>query len=434
MLPALAIRKLRGNLDTLSDRVQPKRRSSFVDLLPLPPAARAVWGPLHPSAKIATLATSIGLVYALGSAVHSIFGPVAKLLGVSLPQAGDLPVLGPVFRMLNIEFQEAGFKADTLGDFSIPEIPVTPYRSDQSKILTPTATPKVSVSGLGQTVAKEESNNDPGRVSSGKGDYGGVSYGLYQFASKIGVADAYARQSRYASEFSGLRAGSPEFSAVWRRIASREPKAFAADQQEYAEATYFEPVRATVQRVGGFDLRKRSAGLQEAVFGTSIQYGQGYASKVFASAIRSGASTDKEIIQYVQSYKANNVASNFRSSSQAVRDSIAKRIQRDLNTYTVLTDKGYTADSPAVAQAPAQPKAITPSPTVVPSRTAVPTVASEPPPVKAKVRPAPSQPKPEPAPAGTSGANSHTSTQVRHQNSDTLSNMFRSDNGLILTY
>lgn len=38
---------------------------------------------------------------------------------------------------------------------------------------------------------KYESNGDPAYISSGVGDVGGVSYGLYQFASKLGIVDAF---------------------------------------------------------------------------------------------------------------------------------------------------------------------------------------------------------------------------------------------------
>lgn len=43
----------------------------------------------------------------------------------------------------------------------------------------------------GKLSAKYEAKGDPGRVSSGIGDIGGISYGAYQLSSKNGMAAAF---------------------------------------------------------------------------------------------------------------------------------------------------------------------------------------------------------------------------------------------------
>ena len=46
---------------------------------------------------------------------------------------------------------------------------------------------------LGDLSKKYESSGDCGTISSGYGDAGGKSYGMYQFASNMGVADKYVK-------------------------------------------------------------------------------------------------------------------------------------------------------------------------------------------------------------------------------------------------
>src|SRR5689334_4389151 len=89
---------------------------------------------------------------------------------------------------------------------------------------------------LGALSAKYETGGRGcGTVSTGAGDYGGVSYGSYQMASKMGVPTKFVTQPGFpwALEFEGLKAGSAAFSAVWKRIASRTPEAFQAAQHEF---------------------------------------------------------------------------------------------------------------------------------------------------------------------------------------------------------
>ena len=49
---------------------------------------------------------------------------------------------------------------------------------------------------LGDLSKKYESNGDPGTISSGYGDAGGKSYGMYQFSSTMGVVDNYVKWLR----------------------------------------------------------------------------------------------------------------------------------------------------------------------------------------------------------------------------------------------
>ncbi len=80
---------------------------------------------------------------------------------------------------------------------------------------------------LGSLSEKYESGGrGPGTVSTGKGDVGGVSYGTYQLASKVGRADQFV-QKYYPDEFKGLKGGSDEFTARWKELARSSPTSSA---------------------------------------------------------------------------------------------------------------------------------------------------------------------------------------------------------------
>jgi len=130
---------------------------------------------------------------------------------------------------------------------------------------------------IGSVSAKEESGGDPGRVSKGKmagnkEDPGGISYGVYQFATKSGHADEFVKQSKWKDDFKGLKAGTPEFSAKWEQI-GHDPK----QKQEFGEAqkTYWKekvyPKAAELAANKGYDIN--NAGVADAIWSISVQHG-----------------------------------------------------------------------------------------------------------------------------------------------------------------
>src|SRR6478736_3004866 len=84
--------------------------------------------------------------------------------------------------------------------------------------------PPAADEDLGKLSEKYESGNrGPGTVSTGKGDPGGVSYGTYQLASKVGRADAFVKRY-YPDTFKGLKGGTDEFTQRWKELAAKDPK------------------------------------------------------------------------------------------------------------------------------------------------------------------------------------------------------------------
>jgi len=76
---------------------------------------------------------------------------------------------------------------------------------------------------LGQLSAKYETGGrGPGTVSTGSGDPGGVSYGSYQMATKMGTVTNFVNQPGFPwrADFQNLTAGTAQFTAVWKRIAT----------------------------------------------------------------------------------------------------------------------------------------------------------------------------------------------------------------------
>ena len=66
---------------------------------------------------------------------------------------------------------------------------------------------------LGQTSSwYETQGRGAGAVSSGVGDYGGVSYGEFQLSTNTGTTEEYVKQSKYREDFEGLNPETIEFS------------------------------------------------------------------------------------------------------------------------------------------------------------------------------------------------------------------------------
>jgi len=181
--------------------------------------------------------------------------------------------------------------------------------------------------GLGAVSAKFEGAG-AGTVGSGKGDYGGASYGTYQMSSNMGQVQKFLKENeKYGKEFEGLTAGTEDFNKKWKELGG--DKGFAEAQQAFAKKQYYD---AQVQTLGdlGKKLTGKGRGVQEALFSTGVQYGGG--SKLIEKAL-SGKDVDKmgekDIINAIQDYKAQNVSTNFRSSSADVQRGVANRIERE---------------------------------------------------------------------------------------------------------
>lgn len=202
---------------------------------------------------------------------------------------------------------------------------------------------------LGATSRQFESGRaGAAAVSSGKGDFGGASYGTYQLSSKAGQVQAFIQNSGYADQFAGLQPGTPEFNAKWKQIAATD-QTFGAKQHDYIKATHYDPMMKRLAK-GGLDLSGRGAAVQDAVWSTAVQFGAG--SDLIKRAVAGrdvGSMSDADLINAIQSYKLANNESLFASSSPAIRASAARRAE---NERVSLLAKNA---APALASAPANP-------------------------------------------------------------------------------
>ena len=143
---------------------------------------------------------------------------------------------------------------------------------------------------LGSLSAKYESNGNPGTVSTGYGDAGGVSYGTYQLSSAMGAAQSFVNwllnQGHYCGTIlSKWRPGAREFSADWRFCAANYPE-FGDLQHDYIKYAYYDPAVAKLRRAY-FNIEKHHEVMRDVIWSRAVQYGTGYIVEMFEDACKS---------------------------------------------------------------------------------------------------------------------------------------------------
>jgi len=165
----------------------------------------------------------------------------------------------------------------------------------------------------------EVANGGAGTVSSGKHkqkdketgevteveDKGGISYGSFQLASKVGVggssvksfvAEYYADDFREPDpdkpgSFRDLTPGTPEFGKKWKEVVKREGEEFTDNEREFIYDTHYAPVAAAVKEKLGLDVDARSDALRNVLWSTAVQNGppsdpKGSAVRVMENALK----------------------------------------------------------------------------------------------------------------------------------------------------
>jgi hypothetical protein len=208
----------------------------------------------------------------------------------------------------------------------------------------------VVVEALGALSAKYETGGrGPGTVSTGAGDRGGVSYGSYQMASKMGVPTKFVKQDGFPwrSDFQNLVAGSAEFTACWKRIAKADPDAFQKCQHEYIKKTHYDLLAAKILKENGLDVNSRSHALQDVVWSTAVQHGGAtsivHRAIVKCSCPRDDPRYDEQLIRGIYAErgrtKADGTLFYFGRNSPAVQKSVAKRFKSELNDALAMLAK-----------------------------------------------------------------------------------------------
>lgn len=140
---------------------------------------------------------------------------------------------------------------------------------------------------------KYESSGDPASISSGEGDLGGVSYGMYQFASNLGIVDAFVdwlcgypkpELAEYGQALrSAGKVNSKAFKAKWRELGTVDPGHFGQLQDEYVAKQYLYTVTDNLED-DDYYLARHSTAMQAVAFSRSIQNGPSGATELFELA------------------------------------------------------------------------------------------------------------------------------------------------------
>lgn len=118
----------------------------------------------------------------------------------------------------------------------------------------------------------ESGGRGPGVVSTGVGDPGGVSYGTYQLASKIGRAEQFTNKY-YPDEFAGLKGGSDAFTAKWKALAAKDADALHNNEHQFIQDTHYEPQLRKLKKELGIDVGERSPVFRDAVWSSAVHHG-----------------------------------------------------------------------------------------------------------------------------------------------------------------
>lgn len=146
---------------------------------------------------------------------------------------------------------------------------------------------------LGDLSASYESNGNPGCVSSGAGDLGGISYGAYQLASNAGSVDAFIEwginqggfYADYANSLNQYDVNSDAFIIQWKSLAEADSVGFLQMQHDYIKSEYYDKACRYLANEG-FHSDNHSNALKDVIWSRSVQYGPGNVVDLFNEALR----------------------------------------------------------------------------------------------------------------------------------------------------
>lgn len=192
-----------------------------------------------------------------------------------------------------------------------------------------------------------ESNNNPGDISLGKGDFGGKSYGAWQFSSKTGTLTEfmnYLKREKYGFYF-GLVRGEytdknkkiqygQKFDEVWKTLARKYPTEFYNLQMEFVRENYYDKLVRKLRREGGYAKVINNLAVQNVLLSTAIQNGVVGAYNL-VQPLRY-VNDPKKFIQGVYKQRAitdmNGNLANFTSSSKEIQKALKNRFINEEKT------------------------------------------------------------------------------------------------------
>jgi LysM repeat protein len=203
---------------------------------------------------------------------------------------------------------------------------------------------------LGTLSAKYETGGrGPGTVSTGAGDPGGVSYGSYQMATRMGTVTRFVTETGFPwlTDFKNLTAGSAEFTACWKRIATSQTDAFQQCQHQFIKKTHYDLLAAKILSDDGLDVNTRSRTLQDVVWSTAVQHGGAtpivHRALANVSVARTDPSFDEQLIRAIYAErgrrKPDGNLAYFSKSSPSVQTGVANRFKNELQDALAMLAK-----------------------------------------------------------------------------------------------
>src|ERR1043165_7579622 len=276
---------------------------------------------------------------------------LAQLLQAN-PQVKD-PNRISVGDVLNLPGDSSGVPAGSTDDtkpLPVNAIPVTATPQTTTTSAAAGALGKALAEELGSLSAKYETGGrGPGVVSSGAGDYGGVSYGSYQMATNTGTVKSFVTQSSFPwrQDFQSLTPGTPDFSACWKRIAASDTDAFQKCQHEYIKQTHYDRLAAKIMSDDSLDVNTRSNALQNVVWSTAVQHGPGtpivHRACSTLSCKPDDSQYDEQLIRAIYAErgrkKPDGNLAYFGKSSPSVQTGVANRFKNELQDALAMLAK-----------------------------------------------------------------------------------------------
>ena len=229
--------------------------------------------------------------------------------------------------------------------------------TDNTRPFPSSATP-AAVGALGRALAEElgalsakyeTGGRGPGTVSTGAGDRGGVSYGSYQMATKMGVPARFVTQPGFPwlQDFRNLVPGTAQFTACWKRIATAQTEAFQEAQHGYIKRTHYDLLAAKILSEDNIDVNSRSRALQDVVWSTAVQHGAATPIVHRACAKLTCAPTDprydEQLIRAIYGErgrtKPDGNLAYFSSNSASVQKGVANRFKSELQDALAMLAK-----------------------------------------------------------------------------------------------
>ena len=246
---------------------------------------------------------------------------------------------------------------------SVPDTSIQNTKPLPSKVVAPptpvtTAATGAAAGALGAALAEalgtlsakyETGGRGPGTVSTGAGDPGGVSYGSYQMASKMGVVQRFVAQTGFPwlTDFQNLKAGTAPFTACWKRIAAAQTDAFQNAQHGFIKKSHYDPLAAKVLKEDGLDVNTRCRALQDVIWSTAVQHGG--ATPIVHRAIgnvslsRTDPKYDEQLIRAIYAErgktKADGNLAYFSKSAPGVQKGVARRFRDELQDALAMLAK-----------------------------------------------------------------------------------------------